>query len=175
MLIILTQCNHKRENKEIEKIYDHFSDHKLLFHNSLILIDKKGDTSALYKKLAINNTKVVSIISAECWKCIDEIQKWEKFCSQYSIDDNIQFYFIFNHVEIEYFKKVQLPELPNKFNFYYILDTKNNFLTLNDIPRNKMFHTFLLDNAGDVEILGSPLYNNQLNKLYIKKLNSNRK
>lgn len=167
LLFLVLQCRSDGHKVKIQEVHESIYGKNLVYPDSLVLVSANGSTSFFEKKLLDENLKIVSLISAECWKCIDEIKRWEEFCYQYQSYNKAQFYFIFNNVEIEYFKKVQLLELPNKSNFSYLLDINNNFLPSNKLPESKMFHTFLLNNLNEVEILGSPFLNDKLKNIYI--------
>jgi hypothetical protein len=172
LLCLLAQCSNDKSKIEVHKVYESLYNQNLSFSDSLLLVTEFGNTSLFEQNFPDENLKIVSLISAECWKCIDEIKKWEKLCSQYQELNKIQFYFIFHYVEIEYFKKNQFPELPHNSNFNYILDVNNSFLSVNLLPENKIFHTFLLNHSNKVEILGSPFFNERLKNLYVKKITS---
>ena len=49
------------------------------------------------------------------------------------------------------------------------LDRDNDFIKMNPfVPRDKKFHVFLLNKENKIELIGSPIGNKKLDKLYRK-------
>lgn len=57
------------------------------------------------------------------------------------------------------------------FSQYVYVDTAGIFIKKNpNIPQSKLMHTFLIDNTGKVILVGSPIRNEKLKKLVLKRI-----
>jgi hypothetical protein len=59
----------------------------------------------------------------------------------------------------------------NEFNYPAFIDEKDEINSLNQFPSgNRQFQCFLLDKENRVEIIGNPILNPQIEKLYKQKI-----
>lgn len=111
---------------------------------------------------------VVYVDSVVCSSCrLKEMYKWDDFLSKLeSVSSQIKVFFIFATSYDNIRKlKISAKTLPNSFPIY--MDTTNIFLRMNPhIPHNPMFHTFLLDENNNVLLVGNPLENEKIEKLF---------
>ena len=111
---------------------------------------------------------VVYVDSVVCSSCrLKEMYKWDDFLSKLeSVSSQIKVFFIFATSYDNIRKlKISAKTLPNSFPIY--MDTTNIFLRMNPhIPHNPMFHTFLLDENNNVLLVGNPLENEKIKKLF---------
>ena len=78
--------------------------------------------------------------------------------------EDIPFIYIFNTQDV-WTLQSRLREMG--FHHYYFVDFENTFLEKNEIPANKLFHTFLLKN-NKIHLIGNPSTNQKVRKLYNK-------
>ena len=84
------------------------------------------------------------------------------------LDNRLKLYFIFNPSK-DNESSVKAALKTAYFNYPLILDTESLFETLNPhLPKNKAFHTFLLDKKNNLILAGSPLKNKEINKIFMK-------
>ena len=96
-----------------------------------------------------------------------KINVWE-YLLEYAekFDNRLKFYFIFSPKKNDEYS-VQLQLKNTYFNYPIILDTKGEFAKLNPhLPENKAMHTFLLDKDNNVILVGNPLLNSKIEKLF---------
>ena len=111
---------------------------------------------------------VVYTDSTECNSC--EIQKMYAWNSllRYAerFDSRLKYYFIFSPKRNDEYS-VRLALRNALFDYPVILDSKGEFAKLNPhLPKNKALHTFLLDKENNVILVGSPLNNPEIEKLF---------
>jgi len=57
----------------------------------------------------------------------------------------------------------------NAFDYPVLIDTLGEFEKLNvHLPKDRAFHTFLLDENNNVILVGDPLYNKMIRKMFYK-------
>ncbi len=104
--------------------------------------------------------------SLECRSCtINKLYQWNnliKYAEKFNGD--LRYYFIFSTSDEENLKfelKMSLFEYPT------LIDYKNNFSILNPhLPTNRSLHTFLLDENNNVVLVGNPLHNPKIEKMF---------
>ena len=76
----------------------------------------------------------------------------------------LKFYFIFSTPKSD---KVRNALKTNFFNYPVLIDEKGEFEKLNPhLPKNKAMHSFLLDKNNNVIMVGNPIYNKEIEKLF---------
>lgn len=68
--------------------------------------------------------------------------------------------------------KTTVDLLSYDFKHLVYFDKKGDFERLNKLPRDPIFHTFLLDEDNEVVLVGSPIYNDKMWQLYKKTIDS---
>lgn len=132
--------------------------------DSLCAVSHKQIIDAEYKY-------VVYFDSTYCKPCqISKLHLWQKYLSNYS-PSRLSCLFIFSsnlndrqsYADALYNSELKYP---------IFLDTRNVFLKHNPhIPEELMFHTFLLDGNNNVILVGNPLYNEDIKKLFLDIIN----
>lgn len=123
----------------------------------------------------INSTSLYKLIvftdSTECTPCnISRIKDWNDVAQDVFSDygDNAKLIFIFSPPQkrIQEIRKI-VKESSEGWTIY--LDTANVFQNANkQIPENRLFHTFLLNEDNEILCVGSPLYNDNMRHIYKK-------
>ena len=129
---------------------------------------------SLYRKQKLINEnpklKVTTFIWGECQSCVEDLKKWEHFFEFVHSKRDVEMFFYLNIQEISFFIKNYYDN--NFFKYPLIIDKKLNYLTKNDLPfKNKVYQTFLLDSNNKVILVGNPIYNKKLMKLYKQEIN----
>lgn len=129
------------------------------------------------KKSEANGLKfVVFSDTTNCSQCyIDHLKDWNELLTIENEFPELSFYFV---VEARKNESVFLSELLRGCGLCHTvyIDTAHVFLINNphiDVPN--VFHTFLLDKDNRVVLVGNPLINPKIRKLFIKILEENRK
>ena len=169
---ILSSCSSsiKRIGEDVEQLYSsviHIPTQKMLrfdCHSSV----PKVMRSKGYKM-------VVYTDSTECSSCaIGHLYVWEPILdSLMTFPEYNETVFIFAPSKTDC-SKVEKELRYSDFKYPVYLDTCNVFAELNNIPINRLMHTFLIDKEGRVVLVGNPLSNSKIQELLFKVLNSER-
>ncbi|TAJ11006.1 hypothetical protein DMA11_18390 [Marinilabiliaceae bacterium JC017] len=147
MLLLLMSCGLE---KSTECIKDNFG--KKIFFPKDIYRHSKSDLSG--------RVKIISCVNGDCPDCLDEMKLLaEKF------HDNIIFIIhVSEIVGLEYYLDM------NGLEITYYLDCNNSFVLKNDLLGNRNIQTFLLDENNEIILVGNPLFNEELTKLYQREI-----
>lgn len=119
-------------------------------------------------------SKIVTRINGNCSQCIFKLKLWSDFLDEVeskACNCDIQYYFYISGADTSAFHAIN--ESIIHFNYPVIFDTRNTFLRENNFPKNSLFHTFLLDSTNRVILVGTPIMNSELQKLYINEIIKN--
>lgn len=164
---VLQSCNHEEErfkgyveNLRKDPISVPLDKLSCLFDEEKISIISVNDSCML--KLVIYTDSI------ECSSCrMKEMYKWDDFLSKLgAYSSQIEVFFIFAplYSNMGLFKMVA-KDLPQNYPIY--IDTTNIFYRENpQIPSNPALHTFLLDEQNNVILVGNPLKNKKIEKLF---------
>jgi len=108
--------------------------------------------------------------SLDCTSCaINKMYLWNDFI-EYAKPYNgrLKYFFIYSPSK-KNCKNVEFILKNGNFNYPILLDTLNEFAKLNPhLPKNRVLHTFLLDDDNKVILVGNPLYNGKIEKMFYK-------
>ena len=113
---------------------------------------------------------VVYADSLECTVCaINHINSWKPLINYAKrFDDRLRFCFIFSPQKKDLFD-TKLLIVRQMFDYPILLDTLREFEKLNPhLPKNRAFHTFLLDENNNVILVGNPLHNKKIEEMFYK-------
>lgn len=177
LLIAIFYCNcrdHKKEPKEefealIDSTNTSWKNQKL----KLTVIQKKRSLNI--DSVSFDETKkvkkIISFFDADCSVCISELKDWQFFLdsvtnrrsSKVEVDfiatsaDSLQLYYWLNETV--------------KFSYPVYFDPQGQFIVQNEIPFDKNFQTFILDENNRVVFIGCPIKNDYLKQAFLEKLN----
>ncbi len=101
-----------------------------------------------------------------CASCsVAKLYLWDPLI-KYSetFNNRLKFYYIFGTQDS---KKIKATLMSNDFSYPVLIDESMEFERLNPhIPKNKSMHTFLLDNNNNVLLIGDPLINKDVEKMF---------
>ncbi len=130
-----------------------------------ILIPKNPSKLGNVKK----ELKVVSYIDGNCPVCIDDLKLWADWIKKDS--SNTHFYLFFHTIDtscFDYFKKTYY-----ELDYPLICDIEDSFRKKNSLnDYDKRLLTFLCDSNNNVILVGNPLHNDMLMKLYKRELSN---
>lgn len=107
--------------------------------------------------------------SSECAPCVmPNIIKWNKYL-HYEKDGRIRFIFLFSSRNDMYSKhEIYKAYKCINWNHDIYIDTCDAFKDKTKIPDNEFFHTFMIDNMGNVVFVGNPIENQRFDSLFHK-------
>ncbi len=166
ILLLLTSCINSNTIKE--ELLQLTSKSIELPKNGQIVVDGKDSTISNY--FVSEYKLVVYTDSLGCHSCaLNGLHVWNdliEYTKRYK--DKVKFYFIFNPPKLE---DVRFAIKNNFLAYPILIDTLGEFERLNShLPNNSAMHTFLLDQNNDVILVGSPLHNSQIEKLFKEEL-----
>lgn len=107
--------------------------------------------------------KIATYINGSCGACVDDIEKWESWIEKDTVMIDYFFYFYAMDSTTFAYVKSEVVDL----GYPIIYDQRKAYLKQNDLSEeSKLFQTFLLNGVNQVVLVGNPLYNNKLGKLY---------
>lgn len=113
---------------------------------------------------------VVYADSVDCISCgINKMHMWMPFIKFSKLyNGKIKFYFIF-HPTDKSINNIKTSFKQTELDYPMLIDKNGDFEKLNPhLPKNKALHTFLLDENNKVILVGNPLYNKDIEKLFYK-------
>lgn len=136
-----------------------------------IIVNYNGKDSLMDDFLTADLKFVIYFDSTNCISCFsNKLDVWQLMFKYADLfNGELKFYFIF------YPPKngrdglnIELRNL--KMNYPVLIDEKGDFERLNPhLPKNKQLHTFLLDENNNVILVGNPLNNKEVEKLFYAK------
>lgn len=106
------------------------------------------------------------------FQLLGRISDWDEIIAQLdSIQPAVPVYFIIAPPKEE-LNAIRQKILELKLQRYRIeIDSTNRFMQQNKaIPADALFHTFLLDGQNRIVVVGSPLFNNKMWKIYCSEI-----
>lgn len=152
-------CNTNREQELLKEI-TLFQSRPINYYQNKLISDSMFQGKLKY---------IVYSDSINCTSCaINQMDLWNpliKYSKNY--EGQLNFYFIFCPAKKD-IQRVKLALCKNTaLNNLILLDTLGEFEKWNPhLPKNKMLHTFLLDENNNVILVGSPLHNKNIRKMF---------
>ena len=143
-----------------------------LFQDSMLCING----NSIIKEQEHKQLKLVVFVdSSECSSCaLDRLGEWLPYLQSHNGLNGFKFLVVLesNKLDMNYAKEqIEIAGIQSPV----FLDTLSIFRRHNpQIPNNKLFHTFLLDESDRVLLVGSPLRNERVDKLLRKIVNEHR-
>ena len=165
---LICSCNKSYSiRKKIKTMQTHIVNIDL--NDNLTVSDK-----CTYKCSDVLNSRYKYIVyydSLTCKPChLDELEQWTELLSDFDVKEiSCLFVLSIQKGRIDSYKEYY-DELQVKYPVFF--DVNNSFLKHNPhIPEESMFHTFLLDGNNNVILVGNPLYNEDIKKLFLDIIN----
>lgn len=166
ILFILTDCNHKK--KYIADTVFEWTNKKIIFPPNVQTKIMGRDTicnDLLAKPIKI----LVFIDSSGCAACKLNLYDWYQKIKSLSEIQELGFLF---YIHTNNYKKFTNAVKVEDFRYPLFYDTHNSLATLNHLPKDQHFNTFLLNKENRVELIGNPLGKESFWKLYIQQIDS---
>jgi hypothetical protein len=166
LLILLTISCKNKNNQYVSDWVKEWQNKEIVFSDSLVFAHYAEDT--VDYKIPENEYKIIVYVSSsECTSCMLQLSAWKLFL--HDIDSvthrNIPCLFIVNPPRI--LDLIVLLELA-EWEIPVCVDMNNDFAVINKIPVNANFHTFLLNEQNRVVLIGNPMQNIEIAKLYFQ-------
>ncbi len=159
-----SNCENKGKG-EINRLVKEWGGKEISFPLQSVFTVQGKDTieyvemDALYKILLYVDT-------VGCTSCKLKLSQWSEFIEEVDSLSNgsIPFYF---YLFLKDIKEIQHLLRKEDFTHPVCIDMNDDLNKLNHFPQNEMFHAFLLDKDNKVLVVGNPIHNPAIKKLYI--------
>ena len=166
-LVSLSTCNRARIQNHYERI-ENFIGKEIILPDSIHLVDiiNKVDGN-FYLYDTISSIKVTTSIEGDCHVCVSQLKSWESFInSNKDYFDNVSFIFFVRAYDYSVFEYL-VDEL--FFSYPVVYDKSEKYLLYNKLY-NSNYQTFLLNEKNEICLVGNPVKNTELAKLYIQEI-----
>ena len=170
LILLGTGCNKPTSKQEkLQKTIEQYQNKTLTLPLPDSILHKGQMTSIRKSGLKSNKLKISTYINGKCHSCIKGFSKWLDLIdiANRSTNFNIVFYVYTN--DKNEFKEYFYPSVIHDYPL--IIDKKKQYLKSNEIPEFGQFKTFLLNNNNRVILVGNPINNEKLMKLYKEEIN----
>ena len=108
------------------------------------------------------------IDTSDCLSCDLKLYEWQLLQKELdSLNINVDILFV---VWTNQYDNLEHQQRVNKCMIPCVYDSKNNIANINEFPTESYLHTFLLDSMDQVLLLGNPINNESIRKLYIEEM-----
>lgn len=163
--VLLSCSKNNGDNEDLQKLY-----------GSTIVIPKSATIyDSVHEPNLTTKCKIIVYYNSNgCTDCkLQELSHWKirlRDIEELSKKDslNVSFVFVFN-------PGMAIDKLNRSLNIHklktiVLIDTEGEFETNNSLPKNELYHTFLLDSTNKVVLIGTPTNNDKLWELYKSKI-----
>lgn len=165
MIIILVVSCQNKKTKEIETVLKEMQEETIRFPYILkaTVIGKDTLCPGMFKK---ENRIVVYFDSTGCSECKMKLNEWADIIhfARDSVSNLSVLFIVFP--QKGKFLSVRSILKNCKFNYPVFVDSLNQFGVLNKLPKDSRFHTFLINRQNKIVLIGSPIGNDKMWKLY---------
>jgi antitoxin component YwqK of YwqJK toxin-antitoxin module len=167
--ICTLSCNISTNNKsaKLDKEAKSYLGRNILINKNLIISykDEKYKVKDFYQS---NNKKLVFISYNQC-QCINTLTKWYQFMSEENVSKNYDYYFIVSGMTLQELRSNKvISEAIN--NLPIIVDNDKWMEINNKLPESIVLNTMILDENNNIEVIGDPFINKEMEELYKKYL-----
>jgi len=119
---------------------------------------------------SLNSTKfkIVTFVNGDCPSCVNELDLWENILPEFSKNDSVTLLIYLYSSNFDYLKRT--CKVLSDPSVIVLMDQKKTFYIRNNLPENKLFHTFLINKNDEILLVGNPIRSKQLENLYLKLL-----
>ena len=165
-LLFAISCNHKKSSQTLESIVTEWKGKQIVFPDNPVFTHYASDT-ADYSIPQSQYKVLLYIDSFGCSGCMLQGEMWKSFIEfiDSATNKSVPFLFFFNPK-----RDNDLSDLLHsvELNIPVCLDTNDELNGINKFPANNMLRAFLLDGDNKVLLIGNPIYNETMEKLYIE-------
>lgn len=168
VIFIATSCKFANRNSFV----DNWLEKEILFDYSNLVKDIGSGTNNAFDYFN-QDFKIIIYIDGNCSNCISELNSWNQLIEKNKLKIPLSKYIFIIGTQNIYMTELLMKKLDN-FKGNYWFDINDTFFNSNMLDsNNKHTYTFLLDSANRVKLIGSPLNNPTLTKLYLDFIDKN--
>ncbi len=159
----VASCGSKNRKERIVSMLDEWIGKELIIPDGLTFT-VQSDT--IDYNIADCDYKIVTFIdSASCTKCSLRALEWSQQMDVYNnlCNKDVNLVMILSPKDINEAEYVFKRDC---FTYPYVIDKERKFFNSNTLPKNKAYHTFLIDGDNRVLAIGDPVYNPNIRRLF---------
>lgn len=169
MLIMFASCGQIQQKKEIRNTFYNMRTHSVKLNLDRMEYCVPDNDKQRADTLAADLKLIIYVDSSNCSPCIiNRMYKWNYLIDKARECHNaVNFIFIFDPKE-EQVEDAHLAVESSGLKNRIYLDTAHVFIHENEfIPKEEMFHTFLVDKNGRIIMIGNPQANKNVEKIFL--------
>ncbi|MEG1737821.1 MAG: hypothetical protein RRY39_07755 [Odoribacter sp.] len=166
LISLCVGCNNKK--REITQLVERWQNKEIVFPDNLEMKIYGRDT---FVDLSATKYKILNYVDTSgCTECRMKLYEWRLLKEEAdSLQLEVRFVFV---AYVKQFEEVETLQRINRFNTPFLYDRHGDMNKINNFSELPMFQTFLLDEHNKVLLIGSPVGNEKLWKLYKEKMKS---
>lgn len=159
LLVLFGACSSPVKESREARVVKELMDKEMIFTDNMFAEVPNGDKLS-QDVFQLKIPKIVAIVNYDCGPCRESIKKWKEYLS----NKDITFILIVRGGDEEFYHEIQSKESSSFRYIYY--DMGNVFELTNKIPQETRLRTFLINGENKIRIIGNPLFNKAIAKLY---------
>ncbi len=165
-MILISSCKDRDKNAISEQLNDLYGKKIEFVHQDRYVINGRDTVIAEDKNTCFKI--VVFADSLGCQPCNLRLGELGLKVREIKyINENVHFVIIVQNSDYHSFEHDAHHNIPD---FPFVYDPTGLFLTVNDLPDDNRFHSFLLDRNNKILLVGNPLGNDNLWELYKRQI-----
>lgn len=167
IILLCTSCI-QNEKQEAIRLVKEWSGKEIKFPTKMDFINSSGQ-SVDFDFSTASHKVLVYVDSLGCTSCKLKLGQWKNLID--SLDKlAVPVLFIFQSKDAKSIKHVMLE---SSFEYPYFQDIQGVLNEMNQFSDDSRFQTFLLDSDSRVKLIGNPVYNQEMRRLYLEAVSGN--
>lgn len=169
LLFIFSSCKESKKEK-LSRLVEEWQGKEIVFPQNMIFTNSGEDT--IDYVIPKNGNKIlVYVDSIGCISCKLQLPRWKQFIAKIDSITNgtVPVLFFFHPKKL---KELRYIFKRDHFVHPVCIDFDDKINILNQFPPDMTFQTFLLDENNKVKVIGNPIHNLSVQKLYIQTLSN---
>lgn len=167
LLLALLSCGDDRR-KEVTRLVEEWQGRTIRFPEESVFTVQARDTVAMSTRTPAHKV-LLYVDSVGCTSCRLQLHEWKKFIAEVDSATGGTVPFLF-YLTPKSVKEARYITRRDDFTHPLCVDMENRIDSLNHFPQAEEFHAFLLDDANRVVLIGNPIHNRAVRRLYLKTL-----
>lgn len=163
--ILLLSCKETTQER-MERMIEEWNGKTILFPQSMPLTSYRSDTILTKHDRGEYSYTILNYVDTiGCVSCKLQLQRWKKIIEEIDtvFSQKVNVLMVFHPKE----KKRFIQHLRNEqFDNFVYMDENDSLNTLNNFVHEDHFSTFLLDKNNKILVIGNPIFNPNIKKLY---------
>ena len=170
LLVSSTWGCQDRRKAEIAELVSEWQGKEIVFPPQSTFTIQGKDT--VHYPITADHKVFVYVDSVGCTSCRLQLLKWKHLMAEFDSITGSSVQFLF-YITPKTQKEARYITRRDDFTHPVCIDLHNEIGRLNQFPEEEMFHCFLLDADNKVCVIGNPVHNQAVKKLYVETISKN--